>query len=283
MVGAMASFAFGDAIVKAVSVVLPLSQILVIRGAFASIILFAAVILFKQTAAFRFLLNGPLILRLLGEIIATAFFLTALFNMPLANASAIMQALPLTVSLGAAYFFGEAIGWRRILAISVGFSGVLLIIKPGLEGFNAYALLCLVAIFGTTMRDLATRKLDERLPSLFVSFVTVVVITCFGGVMSFFQEWAPVDAKQIGLLALASLFLISGFFTIISAMRFGEVGIVTPFRYSVLIFSVILGFLIFNEVPDYLTILGSVIVVASGVYTLYRERIRHRRTLGPIR
>ncbi|MEM7069210.1 MAG: DMT family transporter [Pseudomonadota bacterium] len=272
MLLAMASFAVGDTILKVVSSQLPLAQILVTRGIFAAVMLTIATAALQQFCPVRVIFTAPFLLRLLGEIVATAFFLTALFNMPIANASAIMQALPLTVSLGAAYFFGETIGWRRIMAIMIGFIGVLFIVQPGLEGFNAFSIYCLIGVAGTTLRDLATRKLDPSIPTLFVSLITVIVIILFGLILSFFQPWKPITTYELVNLGFASLFLISGFYTIVAAMRVGEVGVVTPFRYTVLIFAVILGILVFDEYPDTLTITGSFIVVASGIYTIFRER-----------
>ncbi|MEM7216272.1 MAG: DMT family transporter [Pseudomonadota bacterium] len=273
MLLAMASFAVGDAILKHVSGHLPLSQILVTRGVFATVLLFLIASYMGQLRSPKIILSIPFIVRLVAEVLATVFFLTALFNMPFANASAIMQALPLTVSLGAAYFFGELIGWRRIIAISVGFVGVLLIVQPGLEGFNVYSLYCLIAVCCTTTRDLATRKLAKDIPSLFVSLVSVAVVVVLGLFLSLFQPWQPAAASDYAALAIASVFLITAFFGIISAMRIGEVGVVTPFRYSVLLFAVIIGFFFFEEIPDFLTVTGSIIVVLSGLYTLYRERI----------
>ncbi len=277
MLLAMASFAIGDTIMKTVSDSLPLSQILVIRGCFATVGFLLIAKIMGALRSPRTIVKPAFILRLVGEVIASYFFLTALFNMPIANASAILQALPLTVSLGAAYFFGEAIGWRRILAISIGFVGVLLIIQPGYDGFTIYSIYCVIAVFGTTLRDLATKRVDKDIPSVFVSLVTVIVIVFLGLVMSLFQPWAPANANQVLTLGAASVFLMSGFIGIVSAMRVGEVAVVSPFRYSVLIFAVILGFLVFDEIPDLLTILGSCIVVASGLYTLYRENIVSRK------
>ncbi len=271
MLLAMASFAVGDSILKAVSGELPLSQILVIRGIFGVVILYFACLFTGQLRPIASVLNLPIMLRLVGEVVATGLFLTALFNMPIANASAIMQALPLTVSLGAAFFLGEVIGWRRIMAIMVGFVGVILIVQPGLEGFTIYSVFCLGAVCGTTLRDLATRRLPVSLPSLFVSLVSVAVVVLFGLALSFFQTWQPVSVTHVASLATASVFLVTAFVSIVSAMRIGEVGVVTPYRYSVLLFAIIIGIFFFDEIPNTLTIAGSVIVVASGLYTLYRE------------
>jgi len=284
MLLAMASFAVGDTILKTVSDTLPLSQILVIRGCFAIVCFFLVAKFMGALRHPKVVAKPAFLLRLLGEIIASFFFLTALFNMPIANASAIMQALPLTVSLGAAYFFGEAIGWRRILAISVGFVGVLLIVQPGYDGFTVYSIYCLIAVFGTTLRDLATRRLDKSVPSIFVSLVSVIVVVGLGLIMSIFQPWAEIKTGDVITLGAASIFLMIAFIGIVSAMRVGEVAVVSPFRYSVLIFAVILGFVVFNEIPDFLTISGSCIVVASGLYTLYRENLvsrKNRKTERP--
>ncbi len=277
MLLAMASFAVGDSFLKFTAQDLPLSQILVIRGCFAILLLTIITAALGQMRPAKVILSAPFLLRIMAEVSASFFFLTALFNMPMANTIAIMQALPLTVTVGAAIFFGEPIGWRRIAAILVGLFGVLLIIQPGVEGFTIYSLWCLAAVASTTIRDLATRKLDSNIPTFFVSLVTVITVTAFGGLLSFYQTWVPVSAGTIGLLAVASLFLITGFFGIVSAMRVGEVGVVTPFRYFVLLFALTIGVFFFDEIPDSLTVIGSLIVVGSGIYTIYRERVGARK------
>ena len=277
MLLAMASFAIGDGFLKFISSDIPLSQILVIRGMFAILILGSINFYFGYLSSFRPIFTKPLLLRILGEIGATYFFLTALFNMPIANAAAILQALPLTVTLGAAFWFGEAIGWRRVSAILIGFIGVLLIVQPGLEGFTIYSIYCIIAVGFTTLRDLATRRLDPAIPTFFVSLITVISVTIFGASLSVSQSWQPVAFELIFLLAVASIFLISGFFGIVGAMRVGEVGVVTPFRYFVLLFSLIIGIVIFDEIPDPYMIIGSAIVVGTGLYTIYREQMRARQ------
>jgi len=274
MLLAMASFAIGDSLMKYVANDLPLSQILVIRGGFAIVVVAVLAKLLGQTRPLSTIFSFPFTLRLIAEVAAAYFFLTALFNMPFANASAIMQAMPLTVTVGAAIFFGEQIGWRRISAILVGLIGVILIVQPGLEGFTIYSLFCLLAVVCTTVRDLATRKISSDIPSLYVSLITIIAVTVFGLALSLFEEWRPVAIGTIGILGTASLFLVSGFFGIVGAMRVGEVGVVTPFRYFILLFAVVIGFFLFDETPDTYTIIGSIIVVGSGIYTIYRERVQ---------
>lgn len=272
MLLAMASFAIGDSILKFISTEMPLGQILFTRGLFAITILFLIAIKMGALRPFSTILQTPFLLRVLGEVCATYFFFTALFQIPIANAAAIMQALPLTVTLAAAYFLREAIGWRRISAILVGFIGVILIIQPGLDGFNVFSLYCLMAVFACTLRDVATRRLDKDTPTIFVTLVTVIVVAIGGGLLGFTEEWVTSTLYTTSVLGVASIFLITGFIGIVSSMRVGEVAFVTPFRYSVLIFAILIGLVFFNEIPNTLTILGSLVVVSSGIYTIYRER-----------
>lgn len=272
MLLAMASFAIGDSIMKFISTQMPLGQILFTRGLFAITILYLIAKKLGLLRPISTILKAPFLLRIIGEVCATYFFFTALFQIPIANAAAIMQALPLTVTLAAAYFLGEAIGWRRISAILVGFIGVILIIQPGLDGFNIFSLYCLLAVIGCTLRDVATRRLDKDTPTIFVTLVTVIVVALGGGLLGFTEIWVPSTLYTTSILGIASLFLITGFIGIVSSMRVGEVAVVTPFRYSVLIFAILIGLFFFDEIPNTLTIIGSIIVVGSGIYTIYRER-----------
>ncbi len=271
MLLAMASFAIGDSIMKFVSSGMPLGQILFTRGLCAITILFLIAYKLGHLRPVSTIFKAPFVLRVIGEVFATYFFFSALFEIPIANAAAIMQALPLTVTLAAAYFLGEPIGWRRMIAILIGFIGVILIIQPGLDGFNVFSLYCLLAVLACTLRDVATRRLDKNTPTVFVTLITVIVVAFGGGLLGFTENWVSSTFYTSSILGIASLFLITGFIGIVSSMRVGEVAVVTPFRYSVLIFAVLIGAFFFEEIPNTLTIVGSIIVVGSGIYTIYRE------------
>jgi len=283
MLAAMASFAMGDGFMKYAGADMPLSQILIVRGAMATFLLYGAIRLAGEITPWSSLLNPYLQVRIIAEIVATYSFFTALFNMPIADVSAVLQAVPLMVSLGAAYFFGETIGWRRITAIIVGLFGVLLIVKPGFAQFNSFSLLALLTVIAASTRDLATRRLPKDIPTSFVALTTVMIVSATAVLLAPFQTWRTLVPWDYTILACASFFLISGFFTIIAAMRVGEVGVVTPFRYFVLLFSALIGWWFFNEVPDNWTLLGSFIVVGMGVYTIYREHFARRPVASEIR
>ncbi|MGI1664037.1 DMT family transporter [Palleronia sp. KMU-117] len=284
MVGSMTAFTFNDACMKALSDELPLMQALFLRGMATS----ALIYLFLQLTG-RFDLNIPrrdwgiIGLRTLGEIAAAYFFLTALFNMPFANVSAILQALPLTITLAGALFLGEAVGWRRLVAILIGFGGVMLIVRPGGEGFNVYSLYVVAAVFAVALRDLCTRRLSPSVPSMSVALITALAVGLAAGLASVFEGWAPVSGRAAMQLAGSAIFVMGGYLLSIMVMRTGEIGFVAPFRYTSLVVALILGYAIFDEWPDNLTLLGAGIVVATGLFTLYREhrltraRLRHTR------
>lgn len=273
MSASMASFTMNDAFVKLLAADLPLFQIVFLRGVLTTIMLVALAIWFRQFTLRvpredRWRLTG----RTLCEIGAMVFFLLALINMPIANATAILSALPLVVTVAAAVFLAEPLGWRRMSAVVVGFLGVMLIVQPGTEGFNIWSLSALVSVFIITARDLLTRQLSTGIPSLSVAVITAGAVGVFGGAASLLEPWAPMDWADIGLIAAASLFIIGGYVFSIMVMRVGDVAVVAPFRYTSLVFALIFGLLFFAEWPNALAFAGAGIVVATGVYTILRER-----------
>ncbi|MBY4894656.1 DMT family transporter [Rhodobacteraceae bacterium N5(2021)] len=273
MMGSMAAFTLNDTVVKLLAEDLPLFQIVFLRGLLTTVMLTATVAAFGKLS-FRIPRGdrGKLALRTLFEIIAMVTFLTALVNMQIANATAILSALPLAVTLGALLFFREPVGWRRLSAICVGAFGVLLIVQPGAAGFNIYSLLALITVVLVAGRDLVTRSFSDGLPSMTIAVVTALAICLFGGVMSVTEEWVRPSATHFALLTLASCFIIGGYVFSILVMRVGEVAVTAPFRYTSLVFALVLGWVFFAEFPNALALTGGAIVVATGVFTLIRER-----------
>ncbi len=269
----MAGFVLNDAMIKLVAQDLSLFQAIFLRGVFASLLIGALAWWRRQLFCRVSRGDGKmLVLRIIGELGGTVCYLSALTQIPIANATAILQALPLAVTLGAAVFLKEPVGWRRYTAIGVGFAGVMIIVRPGAEGFDAYALLAVVAVFFIVLRDLATRRLSGPVPSLFVAFCTAVTIMLMGAVMLPFTVWQPVAAPDLLHLAIAAGALFFGYVFSVSSMRVGEVAFVSPFRYTILIWAIILGVVVFGDIPDFWTMLGAAVIVATGIYTFYRER-----------
>lgn len=277
MAAAMAGFTMNDAITKAVSSEMNFGEIMLVRGVVA--IALIAVLAWHQGAMrpLRTLVMKPVALRVAGEVLGTVTFLAAIVHLPLANTAAIFQALPLAVTLGAALMFGEPVGWRRWLAIAAGFIGVLIIVRPGVEGFNQFSLFALISVFFCAVRDLATRRIPAQVPSLFITLVTTVTVTLAGAAIIVpLGGWTPPSSRALGLLTLAAVLLLIGYQCVIMALRTGDISAVAPFRYSALLWAMLLGYLVFGDVPDAMMVTGATIIVLSGLYAFYRERIRHR-------
>nr|WP_245626905.1 DMT family transporter [Aestuariivita boseongensis] len=279
MMASMAAFTINDTFVKLVGQTIPLFQLLTLRAILAT--LFLAVLAWRL-GTFR--LSMPrhdrwlVFWRCVAEVGAAYFFLSALLVMPLANVTAILQVLPLTVTLGAALFFREAVGWRRMLAICAGFCGMLLIVRPGPDGFTTHAIYALAAVACVTLRDLVTRRMSVNVSSMTVTVITSASILVCAALASLTIDWQPVSARE-GLYILASaIFVIGGYSFSVMVMRVGEISAIAPFRYSSLLWALLLGWLVFGDWPDAITLTGAAIVVASGLFTLYRERrVKKRR------
>ena len=272
MVVAMCTFTFNDAFMKALSDEVPLFQAILFRGMAAAVFL---TILCRIMGHLRFDFPARdwmlMLLRTAGEVGGTYFFLIALFNMPIANVSAILQALPLSVSLAAALFLREPLGWRRITAIAVGFVGVLMIIQPGGADFSSYRLYAVASVGCVTLRDVAVRRMSRAVPSVLVALVAAIGVTTMGAIGSLFIDWVPFTTKSALQLTGASLCLIFGYIGSVAAMRVGEIAFVAPFRYSSLLVALTLGVVVFGEWPNALALAGAALVVAMGLFTLYRE------------
>jgi drug/metabolite transporter (DMT)-like permease len=274
MVLAMLGFAGEDMFIKLLSDAASVGQILVMLG-FGGATVFGTIVVVQRKPLFsRDMISAPIGLRALGEMIGTIAFVSALSLTPISSASAILQATPLVVTLGAALFLNEPVGWRRWSAICVGLFGVLLIIRPGMDSFEVLSLLAVVAVFMLALRDLATRRTPSTISTMQLSFLGFLVLVPAGlGLMlatgtPFVRfagtQWVYfLSALTIGLFA---------YYAIVAAMRVGEVSFVTPFRYSRLVFALVIGVSVFNESPDALTLIGATIIVASGIYTVWRER-----------
>lgn len=283
MMGSMAAFTFNDTLVKVIGGQLPLFQIISLRGLLATSLIF---LLARTLGKLRFNLRrrdwGLVAARCASEIGATYCFLAALMIMPIANITAVLQALPLTVTLGAAVFLGEEVGWRRMAAILLGFCGVLLIVRPGPDGFSDGALYALLAVAFVTARDLTTRRMSSEVPSLTVTLLASISVTVFALVCSLGVEWEPVSLSQVMLLIGAAVFILGGYSLSVMVMRVGEISFVSPFRYTGLIWAILLGWLVFGDWPDGLTLLGAVIVVGTGLFTVIRERRQAQVAQKPV-
>lgn len=273
MAASMAAFTINDAFMKSVSGAMSMYQALFIRGIASTLLIVVMAGAMGQLIP-RIARRdwGMILLRTAAEVSAAYFFITALFNMPIANASAIMQALPLTVTLAGAVFLGEKVGWRRMSAILIGFVGVMLIVRPGAAGFTIYSIYVVCAVISVTVRDLAARMVSHETASMPVAIIASFGVWLFAAVGLAGEEWQPVGMGDFLALMAASVMIIGAYIFSIATMRVGEIAVIAPFRYTSLLWALLLGFVVFGDWPDPLTLTGAAIVVATGIFTFHRER-----------
>jgi len=273
MVAAMAGFAVEDAVIKYLAAVLPVGQIMVVIG-LGGALAFGLIAMRRRLRVFApDFLRGAVLVRNLAEMVGGAAVVMAIALVPLAAVTAILQAMPLAVTLGAALFLREPVGWRRWSAILVGFIGVLMILRPGSAGFDPAALLAVIGVLALSVRDLATRRVPIRVHSLQLSawgFAMMVPAGLLLLVLTMSPPVAP-TAGQWGWL-MGGLFAgILAYGALVSATRLGDIAATTPFRYARLIFAMAIGVVFFGERPDAMTLAGSALVVGAGLYTLWRQ------------
>lgn len=278
MLLAMATFALGDVGIKLLSGAVPPGQIMGTMGIVGTIVFAIWTRARGLPLLPRAIWHPAIALRFVAEIMAGVGMVLSLTLNPLSLVTAILQAGPLVVTMGAAYVFGEQVGPRRWLSIFVGLFGVLVILRPGFEGFSPQALWIIVALMGLSIRDLATRAAPASLDNLQVATIGFFALVPTGALLIAFGTpplWPTIgDWTTLGLAIFAT---IAGYYAITAAMRVGEISAVTPFRYSRLVFGLVLGLIIFHERPDALSYVGTALILAAGLYSAWRERLHSRR------
>ncbi len=274
LIGSMAAFAIEDMFIKHLSASVPTGQILIVLGVFCGLAFALLSVATRKRILDPAAWSLLPVVRAACEGLGAVLFVTALSLIDLSTVAAVFQALPLAVTMGAALFLGEKVGWRRWSAIGVGFIGVLMIIRPGLEGFQPETLLVVATVFLIAARDLVTRRIDARVASSVVALQAYIAAILAGSVLMITagQSLTPVQPAQVGPYLAAVIFSMLGYYGIVAAMRVGEASAMMPFRYTRLVFSMIAGVLMFNERPDLMTLAGATLIIGSGLYTFVRER-----------
>lgn len=273
MAAAMAGFAVEDAAIKAAARYMPVGQVVLLFGLMGMGVFAAIAVQAGQAPLPRAFLSRPLLIRSGFELAGRLFHALALALIPLTVTSAILQATPLVVVAGAAIVFGERVGTARWVAVAAGFAGVLMILRPGLAGFDALSLLALAGTLGFAGRDLATRAAPKVLSNAQLGVAGFAMLSLSGAlVLALRGGMAAPDAVGLSLTLLATLVGVAAYAALTAAMRAGEISVVAPFRYTRLVFALVLGAVMFGERADAATLAGAGLIVASGLYTLLATR-----------
>jgi drug/metabolite transporter (DMT)-like permease len=272
MLASMAVFVVNDTLVKVAADSLPTGEAIFVRGVF-TVALCACLIVGTGAAwALPHALSPRVLLRGLADVGGTVFFLSALVRMPMGDVFGILQFTPLAITAAAALFLGAKVGWRRWSATCAGLIGVLIIVRPGGDAFTPYAVLVIISVLFSVARDLLTRGVGTAVPTLVIAGASASIVTLSSLGFTLFETWVWPSPVGVMLLAGASVALLAGQFYLIAAMRTGEIAVVAPFRYSIILWAVLSGYLVWREVPDLATWVGIAIVSAAGLYTFLREQ-----------
>lgn len=272
MLASMALFVANDTCIKLAGERLPLGEIILIRNSAATLYILSFALVFGGLTLPE---NPPKRLlgwRMLAEASSTLLFLSALVAMPIGDANAIAQFTPLAMTAAAAVFLKEPVGWRRWSAAIVGLIGVLLIARPGTSAFNPSALFAIGAIVMVVARDLITRHITTAVPTLTLTLMSAAATAPAGLLLWPFEYWLSPEVPEVLLLLAGGACLTLAYAFIIVAMRAGDVAVIAPFRYGVILFALLSGWIIWGDVPDAVQSLGIAVLTLAGLYSVHRER-----------
>lgn len=268
----MAGYVTNDAVIKLAAEDLPLFQAIFLRGCWVCVVLLLVNLNQRSVTTLRRHFSKPIAVRLVCETLGTICYLSALTRLPLAGLTAVLQIVPLIVVFVAARLLREPVSAQRISAVLLGFFGVLLVVKPGAASFSGWYFLGFLTVGFIVIRELATRRIQDSVPTQVVALMTAISITTMGLVLSLFEGWGPLGARSLLLLLGAGVFLTVGYVASVATVRIGDLSFSAPFRYSVIVFSIILQIVVFGETPDALTFVGSAIVAVAGLWAFWADQ-----------
>jgi drug/metabolite transporter (DMT)-like permease len=276
MIGACACFSANDAATKLAAQHLPVTEVVAIRAAFTLVFALLIIAFRRELAALPLVRDPYLMLRAVIEVATGILIIYALSLMPIADLTAILLVQPFLMTIVGAYVLKESVGWRRWMAVAAGFMGMLLVMKPGTAEFDQTSLVALAAAVLVLVRDLLVRKIRAEVPTTVISFATALFGVPIGLLGALAEPWSMPDPSPFVAIVISAAFLIVAFILMVVAFRGTDVSAVSPFRYSIVLFAVLFGVLVFGELPDRTAFLGILVIVAAGLYMLHRETARQR-------
>jgi drug/metabolite transporter (DMT)-like permease len=272
MSAAMLSFVLNDSLTKLVSASMGAPQLIFLRGLLASVGLVLLAVTVIKLPPWRdtlgYIGHKWVFIRSCLDGMASLVYLSAMFNMPLANATAINMSTPLLIALFAALMLGERISGRHWGIIGVGFMGVLMVVQPQADGFNAWGWVALAGTMFHALRDLSVRHIPDHVPSIMVTLGTAITATLMAGIWALWHPWQSVTWTEWALMTGAAVFLSIGYFLLIKATRTADMTVIAPFRYMGLLTAVIIGFVVWGDVPNALAWVGMALLAGAGIWMI---------------
>ncbi len=274
--GCMASYTVNDVLVKKVLQHYPVGEVIFVRGVMSTLLIVGVVMALGHAQQLRVGLDRHVAARSVFDGLSTVGFIAALAHMKLANLAAVLQVAPLLITALSVAFFREQVGWRRWTAITIGFLGALFVIKPVPSEFSIWAIVGAASALFSALREIQTRRIDHGIPTIVIAFWGAVGITLCGASFALTEDWRLLAAADLLELFVAAVFVGLAIYLLALGFRGVDMSVVAPFRYIYLLTSAVGGYLMFRELPDGWTIVGALLIVGSGLYTLHREAVRRR-------
>jgi drug/metabolite transporter (DMT)-like permease len=281
IIAAMMLFVGNDALMKIANEFVTPAQAIFVRGWLVTVLLFAIAIAQGQLSAWRELAQRDVLLRAALEGAGSYGYLFALAHLPLAIALAINMSVPLMILPFAVIILAERVGWRRWSALLVGFCGVLLIVKPGPEGVDWWAMLALVSTVAHAMRDVVTRRIPVAVPSVLITALSATVLGIGSGGVVLYEGWHPVPTTALISLAFAAVMVTAAMYLLVVGTRIGEASVIAGFRYSAMVWGIVVGYAIWGYLPDTAASIGIALIIGAGLYAAHRERLRRSSGAAP--
>jgi drug/metabolite transporter (DMT)-like permease len=272
MVAATFVFTLGDVAMRLAAGALPTGQSVFLRSTTSVLIVAVVAYATGVLGQARRALTRWMAWRCVGDAGNSLLFQAALPRMLFADIMAVLQLTPLSLTAASALFLGASVGWRRWCAVAAGLIGTLMVIKPGSGAFNIWALLAIGSVLCGTLRDIATRRIDGGISPLVILLLSQAAVALAGLVLSLFQTWAWPTPRALMLVVLAAVMTLVGHFAMIVSLRIGDIATVAPFRYAGIVWAILIGLLIWSEIPDAWSLAGIAILILAGLYTFHRER-----------
>lgn len=278
MVAAAGILTVNDGIAKWLTERYPVGEVLAIRGGLVVMLVYGWAVCSGRAATLR-VKNWRLNLaRGVLMSVSTFLFVTSLWLLPIADAIAISFAGPIFATALAALLLAEPVGWRRWSAVAVGFAGVVIMVRPTPEMFRIVALIPIVAAFVGALRDIATRRLGTGGESTLMVLIVSTAIVSFAGLLTLPFGWVVPTPMEMMLFVITAVLVAFAQGLMIESLKFGEVGLVGPFKYTSLLWALVIGLVVWGDVPGPWTIAGAALVIASGLYIWHRETTVRRRS-----
>ena len=274
MILCMLFFSINDALIKYILVIYKditiLGEIIFIRGVISTVIL-GLYLYFKKKLTLQIITSKPLHTRGAVESIAAVFFFLGLMYLPFGELYSLLNLAPILITAAGAFILREKVGWRRWTAVILGFIGVMIVIKPHDLQFGYAFVYPLISAIFIAQRDTITRKYLEKFDSLQVVFITSLSVTVFFS-FSILINFQPINFKIFIYILLSAIFVTIGYYFSVLTIKVANISSTSPFRYTIIIFGIFLGYFIFNETPSINMIFGSILIISSGIFIIFRQK-----------